>query len=106
MGVTLLFLFPVTVFIESDPVDYDGMGLREEPTIIEAIESFVDMMDTTTMTPRSMSHHHDITTVNKVFREFDFGSGEDCGPWTLCAVTSFVAKLGSRFLRKSPKNNN
>lgn len=90
LGVALLFLFPVTVFIESDPVDYDGMGMREEPGIIETIESFVDTIDTTTMTPR----------------EFDFDSGEDCGPWTLCAVTNFVAKLGSRFLRKSPKNNN
>ena len=82
------------------------MGVREEPGIIETIESFVDTIDTTTMTPRFLSLHHDITTVNKDFREFNFDSGEDCGPWTLCAVTNFVAKLGSRFLRKSPKNNN
>ena len=36
------------------------MGVREEPGIIETIESFVDTMDTTTMTPRFMSLHHDI----------------------------------------------
>ena len=31
------------------------MGMREEPGIIETIESFVDTIDTTTMTPRFMS---------------------------------------------------
>lgn len=78
LGVALLFLFPVTVFVESDPLT--GAGVREESSILDTIESFVDMMDTTTMTPR----------------EFDFDRGEDCGPWTLCAVTRVIGK----FLRK------
>ena len=51
LGVALLFLFPVTVFIESDPLD-GGMGVREDSSLLETIENFVDMIDTTTMTPR------------------------------------------------------
>lgn len=76
------------------------MGTREESNILEAIENFVDMIDTTTMTPRLILHNEASMTVNKVFREFDVDSGEDCGPWTLCSVTNAVAKLGRRFLRK------
>ena len=59
----LLFLFPVTVFVESDPLDEDGTRVREESSILETIESFVDMIDTTTMTPRSILQQCYIVTI-------------------------------------------
>ena len=59
LGVALLFLFPVTVFVESDPLEE-----REESSILQSIESFVDMVDTTTMTPRSVLPKCIVTSAN------------------------------------------
>ena len=66
LGVAILFLFPVTVFVESDP-----LVPREESNILETIENFVDMIDTTTMTPRLTLHNEDSMLLTKYFRAFD-----------------------------------
>ena len=45
------------------------MGTREESNILEAIENFVDMIDTTTMTPRLILHNEASMTVKTKFLE-------------------------------------